>query len=162
MHMVTSKNQFLSLTPGQNFWPWHIMFKVCEPTENTSNRNLKCVPTHWACGIQQAPHANPKKCFSALPPPPPAGDVLHITFDCLFLLKKWMVNCYSKLNSCIYNIAPGNDPRPSSDPARSPDPWPDPADAPAQTNVVHIVYGRWQRELGFWAVSTSHLLLSGC
>ena len=47
------------------------MFKFCDPTENTSNRNLKRIfPLTDAYRIitQQAHHANPKKWF--IPPPP--------------------------------------------------------------------------------------------
>ena len=47
------------------------MFELCDPTENTSNQNFKTVfPLTEAYGtrIQQAPNANPKKCYSAPPP----------------------------------------------------------------------------------------------
>ena len=47
------------------------MFKFCDPTENTSNRNLKTIfPLNaaYGTGIQQAPHTNPKKCFYRPPP----------------------------------------------------------------------------------------------
>ena len=47
------------------------MFKFCDPTENTSDRNLKSVfPLTEVCGtrIQQAPHAN-KKVFLVPSPP---------------------------------------------------------------------------------------------
>ena len=52
----------------QDFWPWHIMFKFCDPIENTSNRNLKSVfPLTEANGIiiQQAAMQIPKNLFSA-------------------------------------------------------------------------------------------------
>ena len=65
------EKSILGLTPGQDSWPWHIMFKFCDPTENTSDRNLKSVfPLTEVCGtrIQQAPHANKKSVFSALSP----------------------------------------------------------------------------------------------
>ena len=56
------------------------MFRFCDPTENTSNRNLKNVfPLTEAYGtrIQQAPHANPSNCSSA--PPLVGGAGQHST-----------------------------------------------------------------------------------
>ena len=64
------KKSILKFDPCHDIWPWH-MFKLCNPTENTSNQNLKCVfPLTDAYGIriQQGHHANPKKCLA--PPPP--------------------------------------------------------------------------------------------
>ena len=56
----------LKFCQGQDFWPWYIMSKFCDPTENTSKQYLKIVfPLTVAYGIRlrQAPTSNLKKCF---------------------------------------------------------------------------------------------------
>ena len=64
------KKSILKFDPRSGLWPWHIMFELCDPTENTSNRSLKTVfplTEAYKTRIQQAYYANPKKCYNALP-----------------------------------------------------------------------------------------------